>query len=70
LSQDFVWLVAKPRFAYRRTGKSTPFSTHLRINESFDMPVEQFLAALRLENREKFEDLRLEIDSNTLETTQ
>ena len=46
------------------------FPTHLRINESFDMPVEQFLAALRLENREKFEDLRLEIDSNTLETTQ
>jgi len=34
------------------------------------MPVEQFLAVLRLENREKFEDLRLEIDSNTLETTQ
>jgi len=34
------------------------------------MPVEQFLAALRLENREKFEDLRLEIDLNTLETTQ
>jgi hypothetical protein len=63
LSQSLTLLI-------RERGKSTPFSTHLRINESFDMPVEQFFAALRLENREKFEDLRLEIDSNTLETTQ
>ena len=34
--------------------------------EPFDMPIERFLASLRFENRDKLDDLGIEIDSDTL----
>ena len=46
--------------------KHAPFSTNLRSEEPFDMPVERFLAMCRFENRNKLDDLGLEIDQNAL----
>jgi len=59
-------IAARLRLAYGRTGKSTPFSTHLITNIPLDIPVERFLSILRFENRGKLGDLGLEIDINTL----
>jgi len=42
--------------------KNAPFSTHLRIKVSGDMPVERFLPMLRFENKAKLGDLGIEID--------
>ena len=41
---------------------------HLSTKESLDMPVEQFLSMVRFENREKLDDLGIEIDSNQLKS--
>jgi len=39
--------------------KNAPFSTHLRTQEPFDMPVERFLSMLRFENKAKLDDFGL-----------
>jgi len=46
--------------------KNTPFSTHLRTQEPFEMPIERFLSMLRFENKGKLDDLGIKIDTNTL----
>jgi len=49
--------------------ENTPFSMHLRTKEPPDMPVEQFLAMLRFENRSKLDDLGVKIDINELKSS-
>jgi hypothetical protein len=48
--------------------KNVLFSTHLSTKEPWIMPVEQFLASLRFENKAKLYDLWLEIDANIPES--
>jgi hypothetical protein len=43
---------------------NVPFSIHLTAVEPLDVPVERFLASLRFEQREKLEQLGIEIDSS------
>ena len=49
------------RFALlTENGEKTPFSTHLKIIETFDMPVEEFLASIRFENKGILDEFPLE----------
>ncbi|MES0361069.1 MAG: hypothetical protein ABUK20_09155 [Anaerolineales bacterium] len=48
--------------------KNTPFSLHLRTMDPLDMPADRFMYMLRFENREKLDDLGIEIDTNTLKS--
>jgi len=48
--------------------KNVLFSTHLSTKEPRIMPVEQFLASIRFENKAKLYDLWLEIDANIPES--
>ncbi len=49
--------------------KNTPFSTHLRVNEQYDMLIERLLTSLRFEQRGKLEQLSLEKDSLDVKTS-
>jgi hypothetical protein len=64
LPQDFVWLVAKPRFAYKRTGEKRPV-LHVFNHRCTAGHGEQFLSSLRFENRGKLDVLGLEVDLYT-----
>jgi len=60
----FVQLRPLPQGCALLTGereKDTPFSMHLRGIEPFDMPIERFLASVRFENKEKLDQLGIEI---------
>jgi len=46
--------------------KNTLFSPHLKTKETFDKPVEEFLASIRFETKAKLDDLGLKIDTKTL----
>jgi hypothetical protein len=41
----------------------TPFSTHLWVNKSLDMPIERFFVLLRIKQKGKLDQLGVEISS-------
>ena len=63
---SFIQLRPQPQSYALLTGerdKKAPLSHHLSGNELFDIDAEQFLAFLRFEQREKSDQLGIEIDS-------
>ena len=46
---------------YGRTGEKHPALHAFKDNEPLDLPVERFLPLLRFENREKLDDLGLDL---------
>jgi hypothetical protein len=68
LPQDFVWLVAKPRFAYKRTGEKRPVLHVFKQKRATGYACRTVFVYVRFENMGKLQELGVDINKDALES--